>query len=295
MDFSVSGFVSNYFFYLEPFTSRSLCLNSFILCFYDTVDLVYKWCVGQMPSTNTFISWQPWTLFFFFLSSKPSKRTLQMIFIISSFFGERCKLKTSFVSKSNMMTELMIYHIAQRVPLPEYLLFDCPNSVSVLLWHTLGWFSSVPDTHQTKMTKSSCSWWERKDSYNLRVERSSNLIKSNSLLNKWTLFPAALIRDHPALVWSPPGSNCPFLMLSFYLCGEGKWWERSSLERREAPALMTSTLQKGYNRTVLTAKWVSHTSPFTHLSLSCGTWGKSSSARALVSIKCRIIRISLFL
>lgn len=52
----------------------------------------------------------------FFLSFKPSKRTLQMIFlIISSSFGERFKLKTSFSLNDNMMAELMVYYVTERV------------------------------------------------------------------------------------------------------------------------------------------------------------------------------------
>lgn len=53
---------------------------------------------------------------YFFLSFKPSKRTLQMIFLItSSSFGERFKLKTSFSLNDNMMTELMVYYVTKRV------------------------------------------------------------------------------------------------------------------------------------------------------------------------------------
>lgn len=112
---------------LGPYASIPSFFVSMILLIWSTNDALDK-C---LPRIHLFHGNHGH--YFFFLSSKPSKRTLQMIFIISSFFGERCKLKTSFVSKSNVMTELMIYHIAQRVPLPEYLLFDCPNSVSVLL------------------------------------------------------------------------------------------------------------------------------------------------------------------
>lgn len=129
-----------------------------------------------------------------------------MIFIISSSFGERLKLKASFTSNDNMMTGPVVYYIATRgLPTAMFAFWLFQFSLDSL-WHILGSFS-LTDTHQSKVTKGWCSQWPRKDPYNLRAERPSNVIGSNAPLNKWVVVSIALTKGHPFLVWSPPVSK----------------------------------------------------------------------------------------